>query len=64
MFRQKDAVVGIGDLTIKYPNELKVHRLAIIEKLRERISDEDKAVREALFLLLKTVIFPGSLEVS
>ncbi|XP_026381203.1 uncharacterized protein LOC113275853 isoform X2 [Papaver somniferum] len=59
---RKDAVVGIGDLTIKYPNELKVHRLAIIEKLRERISDEDKAVREALFLLLKTVIFPGSLE--
>ncbi|KAI3970590.1 hypothetical protein MKX01_024237 [Papaver californicum] len=59
---RKDAVVGIGDLTLKYPNELKVHRLAIIEKLRERISDEDKAVREALYLLLKTVIFPGSLE--
>ncbi|OVA09115.1 Pre-rRNA-processing protein IPI1/Testis-expressed sequence 10 protein [Macleaya cordata] len=59
---RKDALYGIGDLTLKYPDELRVHRLAIIEKLRERISDDDKVVRETLYELLKSVIFRGSKE--
>ncbi|XP_043726037.1 testis-expressed protein 10 homolog [Telopea speciosissima] len=59
---RRDALIGIKDLVHKYPAELKLHKLAIIEKLRERISDEDKAVREMLYQLLKEVIFPGSKE--
>nr|GEZ24577.1 armadillo-like helical [Tanacetum cinerariifolium] len=35
-----------------------MHRLSVIEKLRERMGDEDKIVRETLYQLLKAVIFP------
>ncbi|XP_077219440.1 uncharacterized protein LOC143853523 isoform X2 [Tasmannia lanceolata] len=59
---RKDALLGIKDLTLKYPTELRLHKLAIIEKLRERISDDDKVVRETLYQLLKSVIFSGSKE--
>ncbi|KAM7499953.1 hypothetical protein LguiA_024367 [Lonicera macranthoides] len=59
---RKDALIGIRDIFIKYPAELKLHKLAVIEKLRERISDDDKLVREALYQLLKAVIFPGCKE--
>lgn len=40
-----------------------MHKLAVIEKLRERISDDDKLVRETLYQLLKAVIFPSCREV-
>ncbi|XP_019055083.1 PREDICTED: testis-expressed sequence 10 protein homolog isoform X2 [Nelumbo nucifera] len=56
---RRDALTGIRDLVLKYPAELTLHKLAIIEKLRERISDEDKVVRETLYQLLKLVIFPA-----
>ncbi|CAL5410752.1 unnamed protein product [Camellia sinensis] len=46
------------DIFLKYPTELRLHKLAVIEKLRERISDDDKLVRETLYQLLKSVIFP------
>ncbi|XP_042501520.1 uncharacterized protein LOC122079264 isoform X2 [Macadamia integrifolia] len=59
---RKDALIGIKDLVRKHPAELKLHKLAIVEKLRERISDENKSVREMLYQLLKEVIFPGSKE--
>ncbi|KAJ6746018.1 hypothetical protein OIU74_028645 [Salix koriyanagi] len=39
---RKDALMGMKDLFLKYPEELKLHRYAVIEKLRERISDDDK----------------------
>ncbi|CAK9180770.1 unnamed protein product [Ilex paraguariensis] len=61
---RKDALTGIRDIFLKYPAELKLHKLAVIEKLRERISDEDKLVRETLYQLLKAVIFPGCKEES
>ncbi|KAK6802497.1 hypothetical protein RDI58_000277 [Solanum bulbocastanum] len=59
---RKDALIGIRDVLLKFPAELKLHKLAVIEKLRERISDDDKLVREALYQLLKSVIFPGCKE--
>ncbi|KAK1389700.1 testis-expressed protein 10-like [Heracleum sosnowskyi] len=59
---RKDALIGIKDVLTKYPDELKLHKLAVIEKLRERISDDDKLVRETLFQLFKSVIFPGCKE--
>lgn len=37
--------------------------VAVIEKLRERICDSDKAVREMVYNVLKTVIFPHIKEV-
>jgi len=55
---RKDALSGIKDLFIRHPKEIKLHKLAIIEKLSPRISDADKGVRETLFLLLKSSIFP------
>lgn len=58
-----DALIGIRDVLLKFPAELKLHKLAVIEKLRERISDDDKLVRETLYQLLKSVIFPGCKEV-
>ncbi|XVF07548.1 hypothetical protein REPUB_Repub06bG0148500 [Reevesia pubescens] len=59
---RRDALMGIKDLVLNHPAELKLHRYAVIEKLRERISDEDKVVREALYQLFKSVIFPGCAE--
>ncbi|KAG6481826.1 hypothetical protein ZIOFF_058447 [Zingiber officinale] len=59
---RRAALVGIKDLILKYPLELKLHKLAIIEKLRERICDNDKMVRDTLYHLLKNVIFPSSKE--
>ncbi|GKE10609.1 armadillo-like helical domain-containing protein, partial [Tanacetum coccineum] len=53
-----DALIGIRDIFLKHPAELKMHRLSVIEKLRERMGDEDKIVRETLYQLLKAVIFP------
>ncbi|KAF3322916.1 testis-expressed sequence 10 protein isoform X8 [Carex littledalei] len=48
---------GIRDLVMKHPLELKTHKVAIIEKLRERICDCDKAVREVLCNIFECVIF-------
>ncbi|XP_052198998.1 uncharacterized protein LOC127806055 isoform X2 [Diospyros lotus] len=59
---RKDALIGIRDIFLNYPTELRLHKLAVIEKLRERISDDDKLVRETLYQLLKSVIFPGCRE--
>ncbi|KAL2503103.1 ARM repeat superfamily protein [Forsythia ovata] len=61
---RKDALMGIKDIFLKHPAELKLHKLAVIEKLRERIGDDDKLVREALYQLFKSVIFPGCKEVN
>lgn len=55
---RRDALKGIRELFLDHPEELK-HKYAAIEKLRERISDDDKVVRETLYELLKSVIFPG-----
>uniref|UniRef100_A0A1D1Z3Z9 Testis-expressed sequence 10 n=1 Tax=Anthurium amnicola TaxID=1678845 RepID=A0A1D1Z3Z9_9ARAE len=55
---RKDALTRIRDLLLKNPLELKLHKFIIMEKLRERMCDNDKAVRETLYHLLKTVIFP------
>ncbi|KAF5187572.1 testis-expressed sequence 10 protein isoform X2 [Thalictrum thalictroides] len=59
---RRDALNAIMGMASKHPLEIKLHKLAMIEKLRERISDEDKGVRETLYQLLKTVIFPGCKE--
>lgn len=54
-----DALIGIRDIFLKHPAELKLHRLAAVEKLRERICDDDKLVRETLYKLFKKVILPS-----
>ncbi|XP_062081297.1 uncharacterized protein LOC133786092 isoform X2 [Humulus lupulus] len=54
--------MGIRDLLLANPVELALHKYAIIEKLRERVGDDDKAVRENLYQLFKSVIFPGCKE--
>jgi pre-rRNA-processing protein IPI1 len=59
---RKDALIGIRDIFVKYPSELKLHKLAAVEKLRERISDDDKLVRESLYQLFKAIIFPSCKE--
>ncbi|KAI0504412.1 hypothetical protein KFK09_015364 [Dendrobium nobile] len=56
---RRAALAGIRDLVSKHPSEFKLHKLALIEKLRERICDNDKVVRETLYQILKTVIFPS-----
>lgn len=63
-FPFEDALIGIRDLFLKYPAELKLHKYAVMEKLRERISDNDRVVRETLYQLLKSVVFPGCKEVT
>lgn len=55
--------MGIKDLFLKHPDELRLHKYAVIEKLRERIGDDDRLVRETLYQLFKSVIFPGFKEV-
>ncbi|KAL5737093.1 hypothetical protein ACOSQ2_031881 [Xanthoceras sorbifolium] len=59
---RKDALLGIKDLFQRYPEELRLHRYVVIEKLRERISDNDGVVRETLFQLLKTLVFAACKE--
>ena len=59
----EDALVGIRDLFRTHPAELSLHKYAVIEKLRERIGDDDKLVRDTLYELLKSVIFPACKEV-
>ncbi|XP_061995367.1 uncharacterized protein LOC133713379 [Rosa rugosa] len=56
---RKDALLGIKDLFLKHPEELRLHKYAVIEKLREHIGDDDRLVRETLYQLFKSVIFPG-----
>lgn len=58
-----DALHGIKDILLNNPDELKLHKLAVVEKLRERIGDDDELVRETLYQLFKTVIFPGGTKV-
>jgi len=33
--------MGMKDLFLNHPEELKLHRYAVIEKLRERMSDDE-----------------------
>jgi pre-rRNA-processing protein IPI1 len=53
------ALNGIKDLVAKHPSELKLHKVAIVEKLQERICDTDKVVRESLFSILQSLVFPS-----
>ncbi|KAE8098634.1 hypothetical protein FH972_016679 [Carpinus fangiana] len=55
---RRDALMGIKDLFRKHPAELRLHKYAVVEKLRERIGDDDKVVRDTLYRLFKSVIFP------
>ncbi|KAK4275424.1 hypothetical protein QN277_018510 [Acacia crassicarpa] len=56
---RRDALAGIKELLIKHPTELKLHKYAVVEKLRERILDDVKVVRDSLYDLFKLVILPG-----
>jgi hypothetical protein len=58
------ALNGVKDIIIKHPTELKLHKVAIIEKLQERICDTDKVVRESLYSLLQSQIILSLKEVS
>jgi hypothetical protein len=55
---RKDALYGIKDLFKNHPEELQSHKYAIIQKLRERISDDDKLVRDVFYQLFDIDIFP------
>lgn len=55
---RRDALIGIKDLFTRYPAEQKLHKYAAVEKLRERIGDDDKVVRKSLYDLFKVVILP------
>lgn len=57
------ALSGIKDIVVKHPAELKLHKVAMIEKLQERICDTDKEVRESLYNILQSLIFPALKEV-
>ncbi|KNA13119.1 hypothetical protein SOVF_119600 isoform A [Spinacia oleracea] len=59
---RRESLLGIRELLLKFPAELKMHKNAVIEKLRERISDDDKVVRETLYQLFKAIILPGCKE--
>lgn len=59
-----EALTGLKDLFARFPTELPMHAMAIVEKLSPRITDSDKAVRQALLLLLRTTILPGLPQVS
>ncbi|KQJ83050.1 hypothetical protein BRADI_5g12820v3 [Brachypodium distachyon] len=56
---RRAALNGIKDLVVKHPEELKLHKVAMIEKLQERICDTDKVVRESLYNILQSLIFPS-----
>ncbi|KAM0881323.1 hypothetical protein ACQ4PT_033013 [Festuca glaucescens] len=56
---RRAALNGIKDLVTKHPAELKLHKVAMIEKLQERICDSDKVVRESLYTILQSLIFPS-----
>lgn len=56
---RRAALNGIKDLVTKHPAELKLHKVAMIEKLQERICDSDKVVRESLYTVLQSLIFPS-----
>ncbi|XP_019425729.1 PREDICTED: uncharacterized protein LOC109334416 isoform X2 [Lupinus angustifolius] len=53
---RRDALTGIKDLFIKYPEELKLHKNAAVDKLRQRIGDDDKVVRKSLYDIFKSAI--------
>lgn len=59
---RRDALMGIKDLFIRYPAEQKLHKYAAVEKLRERIGDDDKVVRKSVYDLFKILILPGCKE--
>ncbi|KAM0866067.1 hypothetical protein ACQ4PT_042862 [Festuca glaucescens] len=56
---RRAALNGIKVLVTKHPAELKLHKVAMIEKLQERICDSDKVVRESLYTILQSLIFPS-----
>ncbi|XP_029126207.1 uncharacterized protein LOC109793549 isoform X2 [Cajanus cajan] len=58
----RDALIGIKNLFIRYPEEQRLNKYTAIEKLRERICDDDKVVRKSLYDLFKVVILPGCKE--
>ncbi|XP_022638135.1 uncharacterized protein LOC106763108 isoform X4 [Vigna radiata var. radiata] len=55
---RREALMGIKDLFTRHPAEQKSHRYVTVEKLRERIGDDDKVVRKSLYDLFKIVILP------
>ncbi|XP_009374090.2 uncharacterized protein LOC103963034 isoform X3 [Pyrus x bretschneideri] len=59
---RKDALLGMKDLLLRYPEELRLHKYAVVEKLRERIGDDNRLVRDTLYQLFKSVILPGCKE--
>ncbi|CAB4287038.1 unnamed protein product [Prunus armeniaca] len=47
---RKEALLGIKDLFEKYPEELRLHKYAVIEKLRERIGDDDRVTQKTHYM--------------
>ncbi|KAL1196940.1 hypothetical protein V5N11_024740 [Cardamine amara subsp. amara] len=56
---RNDALHGIEDLFRNHPAELQSHKYAIIQKLKERICDDDNQVRQTFYRLFKAKIFPA-----
>ncbi|XP_020528524.1 testis-expressed protein 10 homolog isoform X3 [Amborella trichopoda] len=55
---RRDALIGMGDLALQHPKEIALHKFSVIEYLSARISDPDNVVRERLYQLLESRIFP------
>lgn len=56
---RREALMGLKDLFLHFPEELPMHAMAIIEKLSPRITDSDRSVRQTFLLLLRSSILPG-----
>ncbi|XP_072974197.1 uncharacterized protein [Typha angustifolia] len=56
---RRDALNGIKEIILKDPSKLKPQVVSMMEKLNQLIHDNDGAVRDTFFNLLRIVIFPA-----
>lgn len=55
---RKGALAGLSELLLRHPDELRRQASSVLERLVERITDPDKAVRAALRPLLADRLLP------
>ncbi|XP_072953458.1 uncharacterized protein [Typha angustifolia] len=56
---RRDALNGIKEIILKDPSKLKLQVVSMMEKLNQLIHDNDGAVRDTFYNLLRTVVFPS-----
>lgn len=55
---RKDALIGLGDLFTRHPDEARRHTGAIFEALADRVTDGESPVRKELKTLLQDKLLP------